>query len=252
MLLGLGGNDELRGGMGNDVYVHGRRDGHDEIVEAGGDFDLIRFGEGITQRHGARATPSRRSGARRRRPARQRDGQGWFASQARRVEFVQFAGGAVWDEQTFAGWCAKAMADSTLHSGDSDRGRESKPSRSAEDDRQAVVDWYRSRDASAASIRQRLSAPRPFDFDALLRQPGSTQAAPDAQEIARQWARAHSYDERAHVRRRRERKSAWQGAAAKLAGTSATGFGFEASIGAARAQEGLRTLEGLTEGFRKL
>ncbi len=49
LLVGLGGNDELRGGMGNDVYVHGRRDGHDEIVEAGGDFDLIRFDEGITR-----------------------------------------------------------------------------------------------------------------------------------------------------------------------------------------------------------
>ena len=91
MLLGLGGNDELRGGMGNDVYVHGRRDGHDEIVEAGGDFDLIRFGEGITSEHGARATPPRRLGAGRRRPARQRDGQGLvcLAGEARRVRPVR-------------------------------------------------------------------------------------------------------------------------------------------------------------------
>jgi hypothetical protein len=37
-----------------------------------------------------------------------------------------------------------------------------------------------------------------------------------------------------------------------LAGISAAGFGFEASIGAARAHETLRALEGLTEGFRKL
>ena len=28
---------------------------------------------------------------------------GWFGSQDRRVEFVQFAGGAVWDETRFGG-----------------------------------------------------------------------------------------------------------------------------------------------------
>ena len=38
----------------------------------------------------------------------------------------------------------------------------------------------------------------------------------------------------------------------KLAGPNATGFGFEASVGASRAQDGLKALEGLTEGFRKL
>ena len=179
--------------------------------------------------------------------------RGWFASQARRVEFVQFAGGAVWDEQTIRRLVRKGDGgDSTLHSGDSDRGRESKPSRSSEDDRLAVVDWYRSRDASAASIWERLSAASTFDFDALLREPASTQAAPDAQEIARQWARAHSYASALTFEGDDSETSGWQSPGAKLAGTSATGFGFEASIGAARAHDGLRALEGLTEGFRKL
>jgi Ca2+-binding RTX toxin-like protein len=255
VLVGLGGNDLLRGGMGDDVYMHGRRDGHDEILEAGGNFDLIRFGEGITSDMV--------------RARRQRDDlvldvagphgsvtvRGWFASQARRVEFVQFAGGAVWDEHTIRRLVRKGGGgeDSALHSGDSDRGRESKPSLgTAEHDRQATVDWYRSRDASATGIWERLSAATSFDFEALLREPESRQVAPDGHEIARQWARAHRYASALAFEADEGETSAWQGPVAKLAGTSAAGFGFEASIGAARAQEGLRTLEGLTEGFRKL
>ena len=76
--------------------------------------------------------------------------------------------------------------------------------------------------------------------------------APDPQDIARQWARVHSYASALAFEADESATSGWQSAASKLAGTSATGFGFEASIGAARAQEGLRALEGLTEGFRKL
>jgi Ca2+-binding RTX toxin-like protein len=254
LLLGLGGNDELRGGMGDDVYLHGRRDGHDEIVEAGGDFDLIRFGEGIT---------SDMVRARRHRDDLVLDVAGphgsvtvrdWFASQARRVEFVQFAGGAVWDEHTIRRLVRKGEGEkSALHSHDADWGGESKlPLRGAEHNRQATVDWYQSRDASTAGIWERLSAAASFDFEALLRQPESTQDAPDGREIARQWARAHAYASALAFEGDDSEPSGWQSPAAKLAGTSATGFGFEASIGAARAEEGLRGLEGLTEGFRKL
>ena len=253
LLVGLGGNDELRGGMGNDVYVHGRRDGHDEIVEAGGDFDLIRFDEGIT-RDMVRARRHRDdlvldvAG-----PHGSVTVTGWFASQARRVEFVQFAGGAVWDEETIRRLVRKGDgADGTVHCGDSHAGRETRPVSSAKDDRQALVDWYQSRDPSAAAIWQRLSAHTRFDFDTLLREPDSRQAAPDALEIARQWARAHSYASALTFEGDESETPAWQGAAAKLAGISAAGFGFEASIGAARAHESLRALEGLTEGFRKL
>ena len=43
----------------------------------------------------------------------------------------------------------------------------------------------------------------------------------------------------------------WRGfPAASLVGAS--GFGFEASIGAARGPESLKSLEGLSEGFRRL
>jgi hypothetical protein len=179
--------------------------------------------------------------------------RGWFASQARRVELVQFAGGALWDEETIRRLVRKGDgADGTVHSGDSHAGRETKPVPTDEDDRRALVDWYQRRDPSAAAIGQRLSAHAAFDFDALLREPDSRQAAPDALEIARQWARAHNYASALAFEGDESETAAWQGAAAKLAGISAAGFGFEASIGASRAPEGLRGLEGLTEGFRKL
>ena len=233
--------------------MHGLRDGHDEIVEAGGDFDLIRFDEGIT-RDMVRARRHRDdlvldvAG-----PHGSVTVRGWFGSQARRVEFVQFAGGAVWDEDTIRRLVRKGDgADGTVHCGDLHAGRETTPVSSAKDDRQALVDWYQSRDPSAAAIWQRLSAHTRFDFDTLLREPDSRQAAPDALEIARQWARAHSYASALTFEGDESETTAWQGAAAKLAGISAAGFGFEASIGAARAHETLRALEGLTEGFRKL
>jgi Ca2+-binding RTX toxin-like protein len=254
VLVGLGGNDELRGGKGDDLYVHGSRDGHDEIVEAGGDFDVIRFGEGIT-REMVRAKRHHDdlvldvSG-----PHGSVTVTGWFASKARRVEFVQFANGTVWDEDIIRRLLRKGDADDGHHHHKhADRDRDERPtSPRADEDRQAGIDWYRSRDAVAALISERLSAGTSFDFEALRRQPASKQLAPDPQEIARQWARAHSYASALAFEADESATSGWQSAASKLAGTSTAGFGFEASIGATRAQEGLRGLEGLTEGFRKL
>jgi hypothetical protein len=254
VLVGLGGNDELRGGKGDDVYIHGRRDGHDEIVEAGGDFDVIRFGEGIT-REMVRAKRHHDdlvldvSG-----PHGSVSVAGWFASKARRVEFVQFANGTVWDEDTIRRLVRKGDADEGHHHHKhTDRDRDERPSwRRGDEDWHAGIDWYRSRDAIAAVIWERLWAGTSFDFEALGRQTASEQTAPDPQEIARQWARAHSYASALAFETDESAPSAWQSAGSKLAGTSAGGFGFEASIGATRAQEALPVLEGLTEGFRKL
>ena len=194
------------------------------------------------------------SGARRRRPARQRDGQGLVrvAGEARRVRPVRRRRGLGRANDSSAGAQRRWRRQHASLRRFGLRARIKARPAALNDDRLAVVDWYRSRDASAASIWERLSAATSFDFDALLRQPGSTQAAPDAQEIARQWARAHSYASALTSEGDESETSGWPGAAAKLAGTSAAGFGFEASIGAARAHEGLRALEGLTEGFRKL
>lgn len=254
VLVGLGGNDELRGGRGDDVYVHGGRDGHDGIVEAGGDFDVIRFGEGIT-REMVRAKRHHDdlvldvSG-----PHGSVTVAGWFASKARRVEYVQFANGTVWDEDIIRRLVRQGDPDDDHHPHKHpERDRDARPSSPrADEGRQALVDWYRGRDATAAAIWERLSAGTSFDFDALLREPGSRQAAPDPEEIARQWARAHRYASALAFEADETASSGWQAAPSKLPGTSAAGFGFEASIGATHAQEGLRGLEGLTEGFRKL
>jgi hypothetical protein len=254
LLVGLGGNDELRGGKGDDVYVHGGRDGHDEIVEAGGEFDVIRFGEGIT-REMVRAKRHHDdlvldvSG-----PHGSVTVTGWFASKARRVEFIQFANGTVWDEDIIRRLVREGDADDGHHHHKhADRDRDAKQfSWRADEGRQAGIDWYRSRDAIAAVISERLSVGTSFDFETLARQAASKPAALEAQEIARQWARVHSYTSALAFEADESATSGWQSAASKLAGTSAAGFGFEASIGATRAQEGLRGLEGLSEGFRKL
>ncbi len=47
-LSGHEGNDSLQGGTGSDVYEYNLGDGLDTIIEAGGDDDVLRFGEGIS------------------------------------------------------------------------------------------------------------------------------------------------------------------------------------------------------------
>lgn len=47
LLSGAAGNDTLYGGLGNDTYVFNIGDGVDNIYEAGGTYDMIRFGQGI-------------------------------------------------------------------------------------------------------------------------------------------------------------------------------------------------------------
>ena len=137
------------------------------------------------------------------------------AGAARRIRPVRR--GTVWDEHTFAGWCAKERARPARFIPRIQPGRESKLSvRSAETSRHATVDWYRAAARVGGHlVMGRLSAATSFDFDALLRQPGSTQAAPDGHEIARQWARVHRLCERAGVRKATRANLRWQAAAAK-------------------------------------
>ena len=82
--------------------------------------------------------------------------------------------------------------------------------------------------------------------------PAKTQDAASPDDIARQWARAHGYASALAFEADGAGSSILSPLAMKLAGPGATGFGFEASVGASRTQEGLKALEGLTEGFRKL
>ena len=47
VLDGSGGQDQLLGGAGNDTYVFDRGYSEDRIVDAGGEFDTIRFGDNV-------------------------------------------------------------------------------------------------------------------------------------------------------------------------------------------------------------
>jgi hypothetical protein len=71
-------------------------------------------------------------------------------------------------------------------------------------------------------------------------------------DIARQWALAHNYASALAFETDGSDSPILPSLAMKLAGANGTGFGFEASVGASRTQDGLTGLEGLTEGFRKL
>ena len=249
VLRGGRGDDLLRGGTGNDVYVHGRHGGDDLIVEDGG-ADVLRFAGGIT-----RAMVS----ARRIRDDLVLDVSGthssvtvrdWFGSQERRVERIEFAGGATWDEDKIRSLVRKSDSAAVPHV-DLKRERSEKASAGgAQSARSAGED--RSRDETVAAIWRRLSSAPDFDFEEFLRAPAGKQQAPSLQEIEHQWALAHRYSSALAFESDPVSMASWLPAVAKLSGPSATGFGFEASVGASRTQDGLKALEGLTEGFRKL
>ena len=96
---GLGGDDTLRGGAGNDEYSFGPGSGMDFIEDSGGDLDVVVMGEGIDPggvhvfRSGSSivfsvdGTPDQLT-------FRQEAGAGFL------VEEVRFHGGAAWDAAT--------------------------------------------------------------------------------------------------------------------------------------------------------
>jgi len=230
------------------VYVHGLHGGDDLIVEGGG-ADVLRFAEGIT-----RAMVSARrirddlvldvSGARGSVTVRD-----WFGSQERRVERIEFAGGATWNEDKIRSLVRKSDSATVPHV-DLVRERGEKASAgSAQAVRSAGED--RSRDDTVAAIWRRLSSSPDFDFEAFMRAPASRQEPASPQDIARQWALAHNHANTLAFDADDAGSSIWS-LIPKLSGANATGFGFESSVGASRTQDGLKALEGLTEGFRKL
>ena len=248
VLRGGRGDDLLRGGGGDDLYVHRLHGGNDEIVESSG-VDVLRFGDGIT-RDMVRARRNRDdlvldiSG-----PHGSVTVRGWFASQDRRVESIQFASGAVWDDDAIRRLVRRTGAD-TAQAARVDTARDESPARAAAVVQPSHVDP--SRDDVMAAIRQRLLSAPDFDFEAFMRLPASIQEVASPQEIARQWALAHNYASALAFDADGAGSSTLSSLAMKLAGAHGTGFGFEASVGASRTQDGLKALEGLTEGFRKL
>jgi len=255
-LDGRGGNDKLSGGAGKDVYFHGLRGGHDKIDEAGaaGELDVLRFGEGIT-RDMVRARRHRDdlvldlSG-----PHGSVTIKGWFGSSEQRVERIEFADGSSWDE--------RAIRKAVRHGHDDDCHEPARDHHRRDERRDRVADERGShRDErpvqdGAAAISERLSQSLSFDFEALARElerPGREEKSLTPQQIQRQWAAVQRYVSALALEGEEDDAGAggWRNfSAASLLGTG--GFGFEASTGAALGPQNLKSLEGLSEGFRRL
>ena len=264
VLVGGRGNDELSGGAGEDLYVHAMHGGHDAIDEAGvsSQLDVLRFGEGITQQM-VRVRREHRdlildvAG-----PHGSVTIKGWFDSSAKRVEAIEFADGTSWDEEDLRerarrsdGICDAVdnghRRDDDHHLHDDHGRRGYGHGHHGEDER----DGNHVRDQLAEWIGQRLARAPRFDFEALTRQ--AERGAQDSFHVAQRWQAAARYaralgEDPEDDERRAAPSGLQRSTLAGLFGAGSTGFGFESSVGAARGSEHLRSLEGLTEGFRRL
>jgi hypothetical protein len=86
-----------------------------------------------------------------------------------------------------------------------------------------------------------------------LERSGKERKPPTPEETARQWAAVHRYASTSAFEAGEDgaAPSGWRTLAA-ASPYGASGFGFEASIGAARGPQSLQSLEGLSEGFRSI
>ena len=256
VLSGGRGNDKLQGGPGRDVYIHKRRGGQDTIHEAGSadEIDVLRFDEEI-ERHMVRVTRLRDdlvldvSG-----PHGSVTVTDWFSSSAQRVERIEFADGTVWDEEAIRkavrhphdgdhhGWIHHHDKDDERLGHATNEGSPHRDDRSGRD--------------GVAAISEHLARSASFDFEALaleLERSDKRETPLTAQQIERQWASVERYvSGLAHEVQPDDISPAeWRNfSAANL--PRASGFGFEASIAAARGPDNLKSLEGLSEGFRRL
>ncbi len=99
MLWGGKGNDQLKGGYGDDTYLFNAGDGQDTIIESSG-ADTLRLGEGLLAEQAVLSRQRGRAmtaGARLPRPGGQRDHPGYFSPDSYQVEQIVFADGTVWD-----------------------------------------------------------------------------------------------------------------------------------------------------------
>ncbi|HLE97936.1 MAG TPA: putative Ig domain-containing protein, partial [Candidatus Thermoplasmatota archaeon] len=260
---GRRGHDFLVGLKGDDAYLYRRGDGHDWILEAGG-MDTLRFGEGIAEsdvavlrRHGDLVLKVQGDGG-------SVTVKNWFLAAGKRVERVEFADGAAWDE---GGLRARARhwhddggfdGHGSSHGHGHHHGHDHDWPRWAgahgrgtgrDEDRRGFHD---ARDAIEARLKR---APR-YDFSALAeqlrgeRKGGASGVAENARrwdairqavgllalaedDAARGWDRGGDDEHVAHA-------------------NAAHGWGHAGSTGRHAGFAGLRAFAGLGEGFRSL
>ena len=264
LIAGNSGDNRLSGGAGEDVYLYEAGGGEDTIAEAGraGETDVLRLGEGIT----AQMVRAKRVHDDLVLDFTGRDGsvtvKGWFASDAKRVEEIQFADGTAWDEDEIRDRVRGRPHGGGHGSGDSghhdDHGRGDDGPRDhgdyhdeRDDDRGHGRDWV------AEWIGERLAKRPRFDFESLLRELDGGGGPGGGDDAARRWQAVARYaaalGEDGDEDERRGAPFGWQGFARDgLAGMGAAGFGFEGSTGASRGPQELKSFEGLNEGFHKL
>jgi hypothetical protein len=262
VLDGGRGDDALAGGAGNDVYVHRTTDGDDLVTESSGD-DAIAFGAGIAPpdvavgRHGNDLVLAARANG-------SVTVAGWFGDAGRRVESVRFADGTVWREAELS---MRANARGHEHedfrheplrhganSAEEPRDRDDQPR-----DGSQTSGAQKPTDNAANIIATLLGKQPAYDFSALTdylsRQHDEGAARPlTPAEISRQWAALQRFTARLVDHPHAAEAAHGDGYADDLlrVAPSAVGLGFDGSTGTAPAQAGMKPLDGLTEGFKRL
>jgi len=267
VLDGGTGNDDLSGGLGNDIYLHSLNGGANVISDKGGQ-DVIRFTAGISSNA---VSVTRHHNDLVLKVAGQNGSvtvENWFDSSADRIERVEFADGTVWNENAL-----RELADGDYgggwDGGGCGPGRNSNNGHDGHDDDHSSYDRGESRDkkkddqsdslANAIDqINERLAAAPRHDFGSLaayLSQQASGSTGPlTAAQIARQWNTVRGSLQRLG----QDADGARQGVEGGSFGSgdalvqAAMHWGFAGSVGQSRAAGGMSSLNGLSEGFKKL
>jgi Ca2+-binding RTX toxin-like protein len=255
VLAGNSGDNLFAAGLGADTYLHELQGGEDVIQETGGDNDTLALGEGIStnmvalQRRGDDLVV---------RVAGGHDSvtiRGWFASDSKRVETIRFADGTAWSTEDIEHdllrhepGCPPAFEPSEPKHYDRFDDHEERHGLQQHDEPLSKVDEG---DPFTTIIEEMLRRAPGFDFEEAHREG----RAEEEHRIAARWQKiAHQdYSQGEDDDDARHSASAHDfhgsiGSAVDIAG----GFGFEASTGAPRGPQGLKSLQGLAEGFRRL
>jgi VCBS repeat-containing protein len=247
VLVGNGGDNRLRGGLGADTYVYELHGGDDVVEETGPHADTLLLGEGISA---GMVSLRRRQDDLVVEFAGTHDSvtvKEWFASSSRRVESIQFADGTAWNEEQIRSRVQRHFDEDCARPGhdrnyDDDRQRSSSYGKDDHDSRHRRDDEHARRGYTWGAGRER------YDFEELHELAGRGGRAPSRNEVAQRWAAVWRYADALEG----EADGASLPGQHDVARYSGLRWGFEGSTGAARGHEGLKTLEGIMEGFRKL
>jgi hypothetical protein len=263
VIAGGQGADRLEGGANGDVYVYELHGGDDVIVESGG-ADTLQLGEGITR-------------GMTRLERRQDDLivdlsglhgsvtiKGWFTSDSKKVETIQFADGTTWGVGEIRDRANRREHDGGGHR-DEDHGHQHKDrdeNHHGADDRrhEDQHDHSGRKDDRLADCLAAYLADKPrYDFEALTQELERSDArgeALEAREIARRWQMVDRY---ANALLNENDEDARGGAAHRLddhgllgGGAFGSAFGDTGSSGSMGGTASLKTLTGLEEGFHHL